>query len=204
MAFSAKFRTIVIALVIARGVCVACTVVAVGPKASIDGATINSQTADGMFDSNITVVPGREFPEGATAAVYLGLTGQSTKPPKKVGRIPQVRRTYSYFHVGYPFMNEHQLTLAESTIAQHAKLQDTRGSKAVMTMEQLQVFALQIGDPRLVPLLHQRAGELAYFDIVERLLEDEELVGFTGLGIGLHHLNGKEALCPFLLHLLPG
>ena len=38
-----------------------------------------------------------------------------TKPLIKMGEIPQAEVTYTYFHVGYPFMNEHQLMIGEST-----------------------------------------------------------------------------------------
>jgi len=118
-------------------------VILVGPAATTDGSVIAAQTADGMFDSNLTVIPGRKFPKGALADVLWGITGQSTAPPKKIGQIPQAAQTYTYFHVGYPFMNEHQLALAESTLAQHEKLQNSPGKGAIMTIEQLQVFALQ-------------------------------------------------------------
>ena len=144
MTVASKVKTAILALVVAESVCAcACTVIVVGPKASADGSAITSQTADGIFDSNITVVRGRAFPPGAMADVLWNLTGQSPAAPVKIGEIPQVRRTYTYFHVGYPFMNEHQLALAESTISQHGKLQTARGKKAILTIEQLQVFALQ-------------------------------------------------------------
>ena len=144
MTLAARFKTGVLALVLSEGVCAcACTVIVVGPKASADGSAITSQTADGMFDSNITVVRGRAFPVGAMADVFWNITGQSPAPPAKIGQIPQVRRTYTYFHVGYPFMNEHQLALGESTLSQQAKLMTARGGKAILTIEQLQVFALQ-------------------------------------------------------------
>ena len=144
MTRAAKLKTAICALILADGVCAcACTVIVVGPKASADGSAITSQTADGVFDSNITVIRGRAFPPGARAEVFWNLSGQSPAPPVKIGEIPQVRQTYTYFHVGYPFMNEHQLALGESTISQHGELQTTRGKKAILTIEQLQVLALQ-------------------------------------------------------------
>jgi dipeptidase len=121
----------------------ACTVIVVGPKASADGSAITSQTADGMFDSNITAIPGQAFPQGAMADVFWNITGQSTAAPVKIGQVPQARKTYTYFHVGYPFMNEHQLAMGESTLAQQSKLITIPGKKAILTIEQLQVFALQ-------------------------------------------------------------
>ncbi len=141
---AAKLKTAILALILAESVCAsACTVIVVGPKASADGSVITSQTADGMFDSNITVIRGRDFPAGAMADVFWDISGQGLAAPAKIGQIPQVRRTYTYFHVGYPFMNEHQLAMAESTISQQGKLITTRGKKAILTIEQLQVFALQ-------------------------------------------------------------
>ncbi|MBL7219500.1 MAG: C69 family dipeptidase [Phycisphaerae bacterium] len=144
MTLTSKFAAAGLAIVLACGACHgACTVIVVGPKASSDGSAITSQTADGMFDSNLTVIPGRKFPKGATADVLWGITGQSPAAPKKIGQIPQAAQTYTYFHVGYPFMNSHQLAMGESTLAQHGKLQTSPGKGAMMTIEQLQVFALQ-------------------------------------------------------------
>ncbi|MDP7288017.1 MAG: C69 family dipeptidase [Phycisphaerae bacterium] len=212
MTLTAKFKTIVFALILSCGVSAACTVIVVGPSASSDGSTINSQTADGMFDSNITFVPAADFPDGAMADVYLGITGQSTKPPKKIGRIPQVRRTYAYFHVGYPFMNEHQLTLAESTLAQHGKLQDARGSKAIMTIEQLQVFALQRtktarGAIRLMGALAEKYGFLGSYQRQGESLsvaDGKECWVFEmfGVGAGWSPTSGKPG-CVWAARRIP-
>jgi len=144
MTRTANLKTAVVALILAQSVCArACTVIVVGRDASADGSVITSQTADGMFDSNITVIPGQDFPADAMADVFWNLNGHGPAPPEKIGEIPQVRKTYTYFHVGYPFMNEHQLAMAESTLSQQGKLQTSRGKKAILTIEQLQVFALQ-------------------------------------------------------------
>jgi len=141
---TAKLNTAIIFLTLAQGVPArACTVIVVGRGASVDGSVINSQTADGMFDSNITVIRGRDFPAGAMADAYWNLTGQSPSAPVKLGEIPQAPRTYTYFHVGYPFMNEHQLTLAESSIVQQIRLKTAPRKNALLTIEQFQVYALQ-------------------------------------------------------------
>jgi len=139
-----KFKAAVLAMILIESLCAcACTVIVVGRNASTDGSAIASQTADGVFDANITVIKGQEFPPGAIAGVYWNITGQSPDPPVKIAEIPQVRQTYTYFHVGYPFMNEHQLALGESTICQQQRLRAAWSRKAVLTIEQLQVFALQ-------------------------------------------------------------
>jgi dipeptidase len=61
-----------------------------------------------------------------------------------LGYIPQVEKTYAYFHTGYPQMNEHQLAIGESTLSQKKELQVSRETgKQIMTIEQAQLFALQ-------------------------------------------------------------
>jgi len=81
------------------------------------------------------------------APVYYGL--QDVKKPLKeygkvLGYIPQVEKTYAYFHTGYPQMNEHQLAIGESTLSQKDELKvDISSGKQIMTIEQAQVFALQ-------------------------------------------------------------
>ncbi|MCJ7682578.1 MAG: C69 family dipeptidase, partial [Candidatus Aminicenantes bacterium] len=62
-----------------------------------------------------------------------------------IGTIPQVERTYAYFHSAYPQMNEHQLAIGESTLSQRdeLKVDYSWGAAQIMTVEQAQVFALQ-------------------------------------------------------------
>ena len=76
MTRATKLQIAIFTLTLAQSVCAcACTVIVVGRKASADGSVIASQTADGMFDSNITVIRGREFPAGAMADVFWNLNG---------------------------------------------------------------------------------------------------------------------------------
>jgi dipeptidase len=94
-----------------------CTIIAVGKKASADGSVIISHTDCGP-DNRIRVVHGRSFRKGEMAPVYWGI--QDINRPlddygEILGYIPQVERTYTYFHSAYPHMNEHQLAIAEST-----------------------------------------------------------------------------------------
>jgi len=71
------------------------------------------------------VVPAKTFEKGAMAPVYYGL--QNVRKPLEeygeiIGYIPQVEKTYAYFHTGYPQMNEHQLAIGESTLSQRYEL----------------------------------------------------------------------------------
>ncbi|MCD6115731.1 C69 family dipeptidase [bacterium] len=124
----------------------ACTDIVVGRLASVDGSVITSHT-DACDECRVHVVKGRKFPKGAKAPVYWGI--QNVKTPlddygEILGYIPQVRKTYTYFHSGYSHMNEHQLAIGESTTSQKKELRTNRkDGKQIMTVEQAMIFALQ-------------------------------------------------------------
>lgn len=135
-----------IALVSLSGVeALACTDIVAGKNATADGSVITSHTADGAFyDARVRFIPGQKFPAGTNADVFWNITNEEDTPPVKIGEIPQVEQTYGYFHVGYPAMNEHRVAMGESTIGQREELKTFRpDAKAIMTIDQLAVFALQ-------------------------------------------------------------
>ena len=123
-----------------------CTDIIVGKDASVDGSVITSHTGC-CPECRVHVVPAQTFKKGTQAPVYYGL--QDVKKPlheygKVIGHIPQVEKTYAYFHTGYPQMNEHQLAIGESTLSQRDELKVDYGwGKQIMTIEQAQLFALQ-------------------------------------------------------------
>jgi len=123
----------------------ACMDVIVGKDATVDGSVITSHTVDGWYDSDlcIRVVHGQTFPKGTMADVFWGLVREEVNQPKKIGEIPQVEQTYTYFHDAYSHGNEHQVMIGETTIGQKEELSTFLGEKAIMTIEQLQAFALQ-------------------------------------------------------------
>ncbi|MCG6950442.1 MAG: C69 family dipeptidase [Acidobacteria bacterium] len=124
-----------------------CTDIVVGKKASSDGSVITSHTGAAP-DCRLHVVPAQTHEPGSMAPVYLGML-DATVPFKTygeiIGHIPQVERTYRYFHSAYSHINEHQLAIAESTMSQREELGADRekGAKQIMTIEQAQAFALQ-------------------------------------------------------------
>jgi dipeptidase len=122
-----------------------CTNIVVGKDASADGSVITSHTADGAFyDARVRTIPGKTFPAGSKADVFWNIVMEEDYEPKKIGEIPQVEKTYTYFHVGYPFMNEHGVAIGETTIGQKEELKTFHpDARAIMTIEQLEVFALQ-------------------------------------------------------------
>ncbi|MDH4197864.1 MAG: C69 family dipeptidase [Candidatus Aminicenantes bacterium] len=132
-----------------------CTVIGVGKDASVDGSVITSHT-DCCSECRIQVIPGRTFPKGSLADVHWGMVyfgGEDDRQAlplgdfgKVIGQVPQVERTFTYFHTGYSQMNEKQLAIGESTCSQRAELDVPfiEGvTRQIMTIEQAQVFALE-------------------------------------------------------------
>ena len=96
----------------------ACTNLLVGKEASADGSTMISYAADsyGMFGF-LHFAPAQDWPEGAMREVKDWDTGRPQ------GQIPQIAHTYSV--VGN--MNEHQVTVGETTWGGREELWDTVG-----------------------------------------------------------------------------
>jgi dipeptidase len=132
-----------------------CTVIGVGRNATVDGSVITSHT-DCCSECRIQVVPGRAYPKGSLAPVHWGMVYFGAEDDRKtlplgdfgkvIGNVPQVEKTYTYFHTGYSQMNEKQLAIGESTCSQRAELDVpfVEGlTRQIMTIEQAQVFALE-------------------------------------------------------------
>jgi len=119
-----------------------CTSIPVGKDASVDGAVMTTHTCDGWYDARLVVVPGQTFESGAMTSIYKNIC-IVTRPNKelvKVGEIPQVGKTYTYYHVGYPFMNENQIMVGETTFGGRSEFEN---GDAWMMIEQLEVLGLQ-------------------------------------------------------------
>jgi dipeptidase len=132
-----------------------CTVIGVGRLASADGSVITSHT-DCCSECRIQVIPGKTFPKGSLAPVHWGMVYFGADDNRKalplgdfgkvIGHIPQVEKTFTYFHTGYSQMNERQLAIGESTCSQRSELDVgfVEGiTRQIMTIEQAQVFALE-------------------------------------------------------------
>jgi hypothetical protein len=108
-----------------------CTIISAGRLATVDGSVINSQS-DACSECRIHVVPGQAHPPGSKAPVHWGLIyyGRDDERGGRpvgdygavIGEVPQVARTYTYFHTGYSLINEHQVAIAESTCSQKRAL----------------------------------------------------------------------------------
>jgi len=119
----------------------ACTTVAVGREATVDGSVIVGHSDDDVADERVAFVPAADWPAGAKRPVYYDdcsighdprfnatelrrYVGPSRGPdydtkdyPDSVplGEIDQVVHTYTYFDSNYGVMNEHQLMIGECT-----------------------------------------------------------------------------------------
>jgi len=95
-----------------------CTNFLVTRGASVDGSTMISYAADShVLYGELYHRPAADYPAGALAEVYEWDTG------KFLGKIPQVAHTYSV--IGN--MNEHQLTIGETTYGGRAELVNPQG-----------------------------------------------------------------------------
>ena len=96
----------------------ACTNFIVGKNASVDGSTMVTYAADSYWlYGSLYHYPAATYPEGALLDIYEWDSGNY------LGKIKQVRETYNV--VGN--MNEHQLTIAETTWGGREELVDTTG-----------------------------------------------------------------------------
>ncbi|HSG27275.1 MAG TPA: C69 family dipeptidase, partial [Candidatus Krumholzibacterium sp.] len=123
----------------------ACTIVVAGKDATVDGSVITSHT-DACDNSKLICVPARKYKKGSMADVYWGFQDPAIAHGEweVIGQIPQVERTFAYFHSGYSHINEYQLAIGESTTSQREELGLDRGEgEQMITIEQAMAFALQ-------------------------------------------------------------
>lgn len=142
-----KFRTIslILALLLLFNMSsLCCTNMNVGKDASADGSVMNMGSQEGACNPNIIIVPGQKWEPGTMAPVYLNRFQDGAPlsvPVIKVGEIPQVEETYTYFHSAFPFMNEHQVFISDEYLPDgKPELENPNG---IMDTDQLMVFALQ-------------------------------------------------------------
>lgn len=140
-----------------------CHDVTAGKKATVDGSVLTAQSCDGRWNSRIKIVPAADHEPGEMAPVYKNIVHEDYKPLEKLGEIPQVAHTYKYFDIAYPFANEHQVLIGETTLggASETKASDY----AIMAIEQLEVFGLQRAKTarECIQVMGDLAVEYGYF-----------------------------------------
>jgi dipeptidase len=109
-----------------------CTTITVGRLASADGSVMTSHTCDGHDGRTwVDIVPHTRHPEGSECRIHLK-TDLMTGPGEPgdvvyTGSIPQVPETNGYIYSIYPCINEHQLSIGESTFGGKELLKSDKG-----------------------------------------------------------------------------
>ena len=152
------------------GAAFACTSVMVGKGATADGSVLVSYTCDGWYDHRLKVVKGGKHKKGEMVPVYQNICYQTRpgKELKKVLEIPEAETTYTYFHVGYPIMNEKSVVMGEYTWGGREENECQAGA---FMIEQLQVFGLQRGSTarEVIEVMGALAEKYGYADGGEAL-----------------------------------
>ncbi len=115
----------------------ACTTLAVGKDASENGSVLVSHTCDGWYDHRIQIVEGGTHAEGEMVDIYNDPCVATKKDPELVGQIPQAAETYTYFNIGYPFMNEKGVVMSEFTWSGRSEVGNPQGMMVIANLEML-------------------------------------------------------------------
>ena len=92
---------------------IACSMIAAGKKATVDGTTILSHNDDTLNDNfHLKIIPEAEHKDGAKRDMVKDAHGY---PGQEVvlGQIPQAKRTNRYFFSNYSLMNDKSVAFAE-------------------------------------------------------------------------------------------
>lgn len=176
------------ALLFMASVSIACTPFGVGADATIDGSILVGHTCDSWYDARVKVIPGSDHKPGEMADVKI-IACMDSRPGRTLsvaGQIPQAEHTFTYFHIGYPFLNEHQVMIGEHTWTGREEIQSTAG---MFYIENLEVFALQRAKTarEAITIMGELAEKYGYGDGGEGLVisDGKELWVFEICGAGL-------------------
>ncbi|MDD4780422.1 MAG: C69 family dipeptidase [Tissierellia bacterium] len=153
----------------------ACTSMGVGKDASVDGSVMVTHTCDGWYDHRIQLVEGGKHANGEMVDIYRDPC-TDTRPnrvPEKVGEIPQVEETYTYFHIGYPFMNEKQVVMGEFTWSGREEVSCPQGLFVIANLEQLGLQRAATAR-EAIEVMGALAEEYGYYDGGETLIVGDE------------------------------
>lgn len=113
-----KFIGLLVAFYLSVPIIFSCTNFLIGKKASTDGSTMISYSADSYnLYGELYHWPAKQYNKGEVLKVYEWDTG------KYLGEIPQALQTYNVMGN----MNEHQLAIGETTFGGHSELSDPSG-----------------------------------------------------------------------------
>lgn len=181
--------TIVLVLSVFYTGLLACTDIGVGKLATVDGSVISAQSVDGSYDSRLLIQPAADHEPGSMTPVWEWIVYADRRPLVQLGEIPQVEHTYSWIQTSYPFSNEKGLLMGETT--QGGARETANSPDAIMTIEQLQAFALQrcTTAREAIELMGSLAVEYGYRESCSRgegltIADGEEVWWFEIYGVG--------------------
>jgi len=128
---------LVLTLVMSMNSAFACTVMAAGKDATTDGSVMVTHTCDGWYDHRIQIVPGGTHAEGEMVEIYRDPCTATKNDVEKVGEIPQAAQTYTYYNIGYPFMNDQQVMMGEFTWSGRSEVSSAEGLFVIANLEML-------------------------------------------------------------------
>jgi dipeptidase len=115
-----------------------CTSIPVSKAASADGSVMTSHACDGGYEFRLHVVLSRTHQPGEMRTVLKGGgNGAEQKQAVKGGEIPEVKETFSRFDIAYPFMNEKQVAMGETTFGGRQELYNPEGFFDIMELERV-------------------------------------------------------------------
>ena len=155
----------------------ACTDIVLGKSVTPDGSIVTSHTCDGQYDSRINIISAADHESGTMTPVYKGIIRAYPqffeKHPymrgygkmEKLGEIPEVSHTYKIFSIAYPFANEHQVIIGETTLGNEKECSPNK-DEAIMYIEQLEIFGLQRAKTarECIKVMGELAEEYGYAD----------------------------------------
>lgn len=156
----------------------ACTSIFGGKDSTVDGSVFTTHTCDGNYDARIQIIEGKLWAEGSKVPIYQNYLYETLPGRQKsvVGEIPQVEKTFTYFHIAYPFMNEKGIIMGEATFNGR---RENMNPKGMFWVEQLQAIGLQ------------RASTAR--EIIQIMGDLAEKWGYADGGEALTIIDGNEA-----------
>jgi dipeptidase len=169
----------------------ACTSIVVSKGASVDGSVMTTHSCDGPFEMRLHVIPGRKHEPGKMRKVYIGGgRGAEKNPAVQSGEIPEAAETFSRFDIAYPFMNEKQVAIGETTIGGRRELYNPDGMMDIMTLERIALERASTAR-EAIQIMGELATQYGYSDGGECLTVCDtkeawvfEIFGSTPLQIG--------------------
>lgn len=164
----------------------ACTIVAVGKNATIDGTAMITHNDDSTTANyQLFIIPAADHPEGAVRDMVMDAHGYPGDE-KIVGKIPQVKHTYRYFHSRYSFMNEMGVAIGESTNSIVESDERSKRVKKVMATDAAGLFdAWMIQDV----MLERAATAREAVEIMGKLIDEH---GFYDASETMNLTDGNE------------